>query len=159
MTEKSLKTQAEEIMVAVDQDLQQATAAQASTQLQKIDEQAGTISRLIYNAISDVDIQAATDKIQRLREKYPDASPQELSQKLIREKCQKTGVIGAVTSGAGLIPGVGTAAAITLGTAADIGATFKLQAELVLEIAAIYDYPLSDEEKQRVVLMITGISA
>jgi len=159
MSEKSLKTQAEEIMVAVDRDLQQAAESETPTQLKEIDAKANTIANLIYKAISDVDIQAAADKVRGLKAKYPDASAQELSQKLIREKCERTGVVGAVTSGAGLIPGVGTAAAITLGTAADIGATFKLQAELVLEIAAVYDYPLSDEEKQRIVMLITGISA
>ncbi|MBN1991893.1 MAG: DUF697 domain-containing protein [Anaerolineae bacterium] len=159
MTEKSLKIQAEEIMVAVDRDLQQKAKSQSPAELAAIDSKAGVIANLIYKAISDVDIAAATDKIEDLKAKYPDASPQTLSQKLIREKCQKTGVVGAVTSGAGLIPGVGTAAALTLGTAADIGATFKLQAELVLEIAAVYNYPLTEEEKQRIVLAITGLSA
>lgn len=157
--EKSLKTQAETIMDAVDRDLQQVTQTQSLAALEEIDARAGAISRLIYGAISDVDIEAATKKVAALREQYPNASPQELSQRLIREKCRKTGAVGAVTSGAGLIPGIGTAAALTLGTAADIGATFKLQAELVLEIAAVYDYPLSDEEKQRIVLTITGLSA
>ncbi|MBN1217376.1 MAG: DUF697 domain-containing protein [Anaerolineae bacterium] len=156
--EKSLKTQAQEIMTAVDRDLQ-AVEAKSPATLPEIDRKANAVANLIYNAISDVDITSATEKVKRLKEKYPDATPQELSQRLIREKCQKTGMVGAVTSGAGLIPGVGTAAAVTLGTAADIGATFKLQAELVLEIAAIYDYPLTGEEKQRLVLAITGLSA
>jgi hypothetical protein len=48
---------------------------------------------------------------------------------------------------------------MTLGVAADIGATFKLQAELVLEIATVYDYPLTEQEKQQIVMLITGISA
>jgi len=157
--EKSLKIQAEEIMVSVDRDVQQATETQEPATLEDIDERAGTLSRLVYNAISDVDLGKAVEKVAQLREKYPNASPQKLSQMLIREKCQKTGTVGAVTSGAGLIPGVGTVAAVTLGTAADIGATFKLQSELVLEIAAVYDYPLNEEEKQRIVLGVTGISA
>jgi hypothetical protein len=159
MTEKTLKTQAEEIMTAVDRDLQQVSQTKTPATLKEVDSKANVIAQRIYSAISDVDIAEAAAKVGKLKEKYPQASPQELSQKLIREKCERTGVVGAVTSGAGLIPGIGTAAAITLGAAADIGATFKLQAELVLEIAAVYDYPLSDEEKQRVVMVITGISA
>ncbi|MFC1974870.1 hypothetical protein ACFLXQ_00560 [Chloroflexota bacterium] len=160
MTEKrSLKTQAEEIMTAVDRDLKQVSQAKTPAMLAEVDSKANAIAQRIYNSISDVDIAEAAAKVDKLKEKYPQASPQELSQKLIREKCERTGVVGAVTSGAGLIPGIGTAAAITLGAAADIGATFKLQAELVLEIATVYDYPLSDEEKQRVVMVITGISA
>jgi len=157
--EKSLKIQAEDIMVSVDRDVQQVAETKSPAKLEEIDERAGILSRLIYNAISDVDLGQASEKVTQLREKYPNASPQKLSQMLIREKCQKTGTVGAVTSGAGLIPGVGTLAAITLGTAADIGATFKLQSELVLEIAAVYDYPLNEEEKQRIVLGVSGISA
>jgi uncharacterized protein (DUF697 family) len=159
MTEKSLKTQAEEIMVAVDRDLQQAAKSKTPATLKEVDSKANVIAKTIFNAISDVDIEAATERVKKLKEKYPQASPQELSQRLIHEKCQRTGAVGAVTSGAGLVPGLGPAAAVTLGVAADIGATFKLQAELVLEIAAVYDYPLTEQEKQRLVMAITGLSA
>jgi hypothetical protein len=159
MAKKSLKAQAQEIMVAVDRDLQQAAESQPPATLQEVDSRANAIARSIFNAISDVDIEAATERVKKLKEAYPEASPSELSQKLIREKCQRTGTVGAVTSGTGLIPGLGTAAAVTLGVAADIGATFKLQAELVLEIAAVYDYPLTEQEKQRLVMLITGLSA
>jgi hypothetical protein len=109
--------------------------------------------------VSNVDVKAAEERVRELKAEYPNASTEEIVQKLIRAKCQRTAAVGAVTSGAALIPGLGTAAALTLGVAADIGATFKLQAELVLEIAAAHDYPLTEEEKQRVVMFITGLSA
>lgn len=156
--EPSLKSQAEEIIAAVDHDLQE-VETKATRLQQEVDAKANAIMKAIFGAVSDVDIEAATRRVETLRQEYPQATPQELAQKLIREKCQRTGAVGAVTSGAGLIPGIGTAAALTLGVAADIGATFKLQAELVLEIAAVYNYPLTDEEKQRVVMLITGLSA
>ena len=159
MSDKSLKTQAEEIMVAVDGDLQQLDTGQPSTILTEVDSRANALMNTIFNVVSDVDIEVAAERVRQLKEKHSEASPQQLAQILIREKSQKTGTVGAVTSGAGLIPGLGTAAALTLGVAADIGATFKLQAELVLEIAAAYDYPLTEEEKQRLVMVITGISA
>ena len=98
-------------------------------------------------------------RVEALKAEHPEASLAELSQYLIRDKCRRTGAVGAVTTGAGLIPGIGTAVALTLGVAADIGATFKMQSELVLELAALYDHTLTDEEKQRVVMVITGISA
>jgi hypothetical protein len=41
----------------------------------------------------------------------------------------------------------------------DIGATFKLQAELVLEIAEVHQYQLTEQEKHNVILLVTGISA
>jgi hypothetical protein len=64
-----------------------------------------------------------------------------------------------VTSGTALIPGLGTLAALTFGVAADIGMTFKMQTELVLEIAAVHHHELSPDEKERVVLLVTGINA
>lgn len=156
--EKSLKNQAEEIIESVDHDLQGIDTKVAAVQ-KEVDVKANAIMEMIFNVVSNVDIEAAVKRVEALKEAYPDTTAEALAQKLIRDKCQRTGAVGAVTSGAGLIPGLGTAAAVTLGVAADIGATFKLQAELVLEIAAVYDYPLSDEEKQQLVMVITGVSA
>lgn len=158
MTEPSLKNQAQEIMTTVGRELLAAESKGPAGQKQ-VDEQANRLLRLIFGVIKEVDIAAATERVKALQEKYPDELPEQLSQRLIRDKCQRTGTVGAVTSSAGLIPGIGTAAALTLGVAADIGATFKLQAELVLEIAAAYDYPLTESDKQQLVLLITGLSA
>ncbi|MDX1520834.1 MAG: DUF697 domain-containing protein, partial [Anaerolineae bacterium] len=155
--ETEMKEQAQEIMVAVDRDLQQIETQPAAMQ-DIVDDKVNSILDTIFGIINDVDIEAASQRVQALREQNPTASPEELTQILIREKSKRTGTVGAVTSGTGLIPGIGTAAAMTLGVAADIGATFKLQAELVLEIAAAYNYPLTETEKQRLVMVITGIS-
>jgi len=158
MADKSLKDQAKDIMVAVDRDLQQADSKALAVQ-KDVDKRANALMEMLFKAVSDVDLEAAAARVKELREAHPEASLEELSQRLIRDKCQRTGAVGAVTSGAALIPGIGTVAAATVGVAADIGATFKLQAELVLELAALYDYPLTEEEKQRVVMAITGLSA
>ena len=158
MEEKSLKNQAEEIIDAVDHDLQQIDA-QPPVVRKDVEAKANALMDTIFNVVSDVDLEEATERIKKLKRDNPNATREELSQKIVRDKCHRTGAIGAVTSGAGLIPGIGTAAAVTLGVAADIGATFKLQAELVLELAALYDYPLTEDEKQRLVMTITGISA
>lgn len=124
---------------------------------------AGTLSDRVagylVNVINNADEQAAIKRVATLRQQYPQANSDTLAELLIKEKCRQTGTVGAVTSGASVIPGLGTVAALTFGVAADIGLTFKLQAELVLEVAAAYDHPLSDTEKQRVVMVITGISA
>ena len=158
MEETPLKQQAEEIMVAIDGDLTDVEAQDAAAQ-GEVTDRANAILRTFSKVISDVDMEAAAARVEKLRQEHPEASLEELSKRLIREKCEHTGKVGAVTSGAALIPGIGTAAALTLGVAADIGATFKLHAELVLELAALHDYPLTDEEKQRLVLVITGLSA
>lgn len=158
MTQPSLKNQTEHAIESVAHDLEAVESQPADVQTM-VDERANAIAQTIFNVVSDVDIAAATARMAALKKQYPNLSAQELAQKVIAAKCQKTGTVGAVTAGAGIIPGIGTAAALTLGTAADIGVTFKMQAELVLEIAALYDYPLSEDEKQRLVMVISGISA
>jgi uncharacterized protein (DUF697 family) len=83
----------------------------------------------------------------------------QLSNRLILAKAKETAVVGATTSAAMIIPGIGTLAGLTLGIAADFGITFKLQAELVIEIATLYGHPMTPEEKRRVVMLVTGLSA
>ncbi len=149
----SIKIQAEEIISAINADLVQTGTDAVSS---------GKVNALfdrLMNSINDVDMVAAARRVDELRAKYPQATEEELSKKLIKQKVQKTASVGIVTSSAGLIPGIGTATALILGTAADIGATFKLHAELVLELSHLYHHKLSEQEKQQVVLLITGISA
>ncbi|MCB0035198.1 MAG: hypothetical protein KDE51_14300 [Anaerolineales bacterium] len=113
----------------------------------------------LVDYINKADETAAAERVAKLREDKPQATIDELVEELVRRKIFKTGVVGAVTSGAALVPGLGTFASLTFGVAADIGMTFKLQAELVLEIAAAHDHPLTEAEKEKVILLVTGISA
>ncbi len=119
----------------------------------------GLMARYVTQAISDADMDAAAGRVAQLRAANLNLSTAELVDLLVRHKCWQTGTIGAVTSGLAIIPGLGTLAAITFGVAADIGMTFKLQAELVLEIAAAHGHSLSLEEKRRIILTVTGVSA
>lgn len=111
----------------------------------------------IENTISNLDEMAALQRKEQVQKKNPNATPEELVDMLIKQKCLQTGTIGAVTSGASVIPGIGTVASLTFGTAVDMGMSFKLQAELVLEIAAAYQHQLGTMEKRNAVLLITGI--
>lgn len=113
----------------------------------------------LAKAIDETDEKGAIERVEQLRTKFPDAAREELAQKLIMQKCRDTAVVGATTSGAMLIPGIGTIAGLTLGIAADLGITFKMQAELVLEIATLYGHQLTPEEKRRTVMLVTGLSA
>ena len=69
MPEKSLKTQAEEIMVAVDRDLQQLDTGQSSTALTEVDSRANALMNTLFNVVSDVDIEAAAERVEQLKEK------------------------------------------------------------------------------------------
>jgi hypothetical protein len=78
---------------------------------------------------------------------------------LIKAKCQKAGTVGAATSAANIIPGIGTALSLTIGMVVDIGSTLKQQAELVLEIAEARRVVLSDAQRNEVLLVVVGIGA
>lgn len=112
----------------------------------------------LAQSIDDTDEQAAAQRVAKLRAAQPKATPDELVKQLIFQKCRDTAVVGGTTSGAMLVPGLGTISALTVGIAADIGITFKMQAELVLEIAAVYGHELAPDEKRRIVLLVTGLS-
>jgi uncharacterized protein (DUF697 family) len=113
----------------------------------------------LSKAIDETDEQEAAARVANLRAKYPDDTLEQLSNRLIMAKARETAVVGATTSAAMIIPGIGTIAGLTLGIAADFGITFKLQAELVIEIATLYGHPMTPEEKRRVVMLVTGLSA
>ncbi len=128
------------------------------------------IMEYISNSINNADEESAKERVRKLQERYPNDSPDapplspadyadKLTNILIKQKCFKTGAVGAVTSAASIVPGLGTVASFTFGTAVDIGVTFKMQAELVLEISAVYQYKLEPAEKQNIVLIVTGVSA
>jgi uncharacterized protein (DUF697 family) len=118
---------------------------------------AGRVAGAILDRIDDADEQAAAERARELRAAHPDETPDELVERLIKKKCQQTAAIGAATSGTALVPGLGTLVALTVGAAADIGLTLRLQAELVLEIAAIHGHVVSPEEKRGVVLLVSGL--
>lgn len=116
------------------------------------------IMNYLEQAVSKVDVAAAAERVASLRDKNLDISSDALADILIQQKCWQTGAIGAVTSGASIIPGLGTVASLTFGVAADIGMTFQLQAELVLEIANAYNKELDPNERRNIILLVTGMS-
>ncbi len=113
----------------------------------------------LAQVIDDTDEQAAAARVDALRQQRPLSPPSQLADKLITDKCMQTAVIGAVSSGASIIPGLGSFASLTVGVAADISLTFKAQAELVIEMAYLYNHQLAPDEKRRIVLLVTGASA
>jgi uncharacterized protein (DUF697 family) len=120
---------------------------------------ANQLTDRLARAIDETDEVAAAARVAALRQANPDANLLELADILIKNKCGRTAAVGATTSAVAVVPGLGTISSLALGLAADIGITFKMQAELVLEIAALYDHNLAPDEKRRVVLFITGLSA
>ena len=118
----------------------------------------GEVPQKAMGILKKVDPQAASLRVQTLREQNPHASVDELIESAIRQKCLETAAIGALTSGTAIVPGLGTLAAVTMGAAADIGLTMKLQGELILEIAALHDRALTAQEQHNALLAVTGIN-
>jgi hypothetical protein len=112
----------------------------------------------VLKQIDEADDAAAVARVLALRAEHPGWTPDQLAEHLVKRKCQQAAAVGTATAGSGLIPGIGTLAALTVGTVADVGAILKLQTELVMEIAAVHGRALSTEEKRRVVVLVTGWS-
>ena len=117
------------------------------------------ILNFILDRIDDADEAAAIERVHDLQAPQPGWTVTQVIDELIRRKCRQTAAIGAATAGAGVIPGLGTLVALTVGAVADLGATLRLQTELVLEIAEAHGRQLSKDEKRRVVLLAAGMSA
>ena len=108
--------------------------------------------------INDADVVVAAQRVQSLRAQKPYLDNAALIEQLIKQKTLQAGMVGAVTSGASLIPGLGSLAVFTLGVATDVGVTMKLQSELVLEIAAVHGHELTPDQRRTAVVVVTGVN-
>ena len=108
---------------------------------------------------TEADVQGAVRRVAALRSTRPEASADELVPDVIATTARRSAMVGAATAGSALIPGLGTIAAMTLGTAADVGATLRLQAQMVLDIAVLRGVVLSPQEARNVVLLVAGVSS
>jgi uncharacterized protein (DUF697 family) len=120
---------------------------------------ANAIVDQIFGAIDKTDAKAAAQRVADLRQRFAEESADQLAERVIRQRSLQAAAIGAVTSGATVIPGLGTVATLVFGVAADLQLTYKIQSELVLELAALYGRPISLEDKRYVVALVTGMSA
>jgi len=120
---------------------------------------ANTVVDQIFGAIDKTDAKAAEARVAALRNRHPAETDDDLAERLIRQRCLQAGAVGAATSGAAIIPGLGSVATLVFGVAADLQMTYKLQTELVLDLAAVYGRPVSLEDKRYVAALVTGVSA
>lgn len=112
---------------------------------------------MLFKVIDSVDPDVVQATVEKARRANPNLSDKELAQKLTRDKAIATGAMGATSSLVALVPGVGTLAALGIGVTADLVATFRLQTELVMEIAYLTGHDLSPTERRNAVLAITGL--
>ena len=117
-----------------------------------------TVVDKTLHALSDADAAAAAMRVAEVRRQGRLASDDALVEHLIKQKALQAGMVGAATSAASLIPGFGSIAAFTIGVATDVGVTLRLQAELVLEVAAARGHDLATIEKRNALLLVTGLN-
>ena len=110
-------------------------------------------------ALRRTDGAAAAARAERLLQDHPSTPVDQLASHVIGRASRRSAAIGAATSSAALFPGAGTLVSLTLGLAADLTATARLQAEMVIELAALRRVPLADEELRRLLLAVTGLTA
>jgi hypothetical protein len=119
----------------------------------------GRLLDLLLDRVDDADEAAALDRVHALRDAHPDWGPDQLVDELVRRKVRAAASIGAATAAASVIPVLGTVVALTVGAVADLGATLRLQSELVLEVAEVYGRRLTKDEKRRAFMLTAGLSA
>jgi hypothetical protein len=101
------------------------------------------------NPFSYIDFARVQLKIENLKNEAPELSAAELAQKLIRTSSFKCSLLGVVVALPALIPGLGTAVAFIGGIIVDITVMSYLLANLILEIAAIYNRNLEVNDTLR----------
>lgn len=80
------------------------------------------------------------------------------AKKIIKKFSDRAGFWGGATALTGVIPGLGTVIASIGGSAADIALLMKYQVEMVMEIATVYNYDITQEEIKNQCLIITGLA-
>jgi uncharacterized protein (DUF697 family) len=100
--------------------------------------------------LGGVDVEKVQAKVKKLQEKYPQETASQIAHRLTVDKAFSAARIGFVTN---IIPPI---AAVLLGV--ELAATAALQAEMVYEIAAVYDLDLKQPARRGEVVAIFGLA-
>ena len=90
--------------------------------------------------------------LDRVRTKYPTASPADVIAQLERRYLTAVVSTGAASGGAAALPGVGTTASIATG-AAEIAAFVGATAMFVLAVAEVHGVPINDPQVRRALVL------
>lgn len=104
----------------------------------------------LLNALGKVDTRAAKQEIERLKQNYPDDTPEQLAHRVIASTALTAAGTGLATN---IIPPVAVAL-----FAVDLAALSKLQADMLFRIAAAYKFDLNDPARRGEALAIFALS-
>lgn len=124
---------------------------------------------LIYTAVEKIAI-SAKDAIavaegykKQVQEKNPSISKASIQKivahKIVDRYSKISATSGAATSLASVVPGLGTAVSVVAGGTMDVAITMKLQVDMVMCLAAAYDYDLNNEDAKHMSFLIAGLGA
>lgn len=116
------------------------------------------LSTLFARTVDQTDANAAAQRVAAERRAEPGLTQERQVKRIIARASRQTAAIGAATAGAAALPGIGTVTALTVGVAADMAASVRVQTTMVLEIAAARGVRLDDEELRRATLVAAGLA-
>lgn len=114
------------------------------------------LARRLLRAVQAGDRAGAGHRVERLRQLMPKAGTERLQNWLVRRKCLHAGAVAALSSAVPRLPLVGAGAGALLGDLADRDSLIHLQADLVLEIFALYEVRLPASAERMAVLAIAA---
>jgi len=91
-------------------------------------------------------------RVTRLRQRYPDATPDQLLKKLETTFVSSVTASGFATGGAAAVPGVGTAAALAM-TTGDVSWFMTSAAGHVLSALRVHGFHITDLEHQKAIVL------
>lgn len=101
--------------------------------------------------------------VEKLKKAHPTKQEGEIrslaSKKIISNYSYFAAFAGGTTALAGIVPGIGTAVAITGGASADAVACMKFQIEMTMALATVYGHDILIEEEKRLCYLISGLGA
>ncbi|WP_035750364.1 hypothetical protein [Arthrobacter sp. 35W] len=109
------------------------------------------IQKALLNAV-EVQRPLVLANLRRLRRKYPQATPYELSRKLEREFLTGVGGGGAAIGATAIIPGLGTVASLSISAAATV-VFLEATALYAQSVAELHGIRLQDPERSRLAVM------
>lgn len=108
-------------------------------------------------AISPADAHALVERLaSKARAARAENVPDWVAERIVARYARMAAGVGGVTALAGAVPGVGTAAALVGGAAADVAASMKLQVDMCMCLAAAYGYDLVNEDARHLAFLIAA---
>jgi len=100
------------------------------------------------------------EKIKKTHSSKSDSEIRKIvSKKIISNYSYYAAFIGGTTALTGVIPGIGTAIAVSGGATADAVASMKFQIEMTMALATVYGHDILVEEEKRICYIIAGLGA